>query len=396
MEFILGNNLSILNIGNTPTFVTKNRREVLDITFSSSLIENLIHNWQVSSEPSMSDHRIIRFDLGITTKGVTSRRNPRKTNWTKYACLLEENLTSTEGKLTVSTPVELEQKVLDLNKSIINAFENSCPQTLSNTRREVPWWNGHLSQLRIKTRKLFNTAKRNGNWEEYKKTLTLYNIEIKKAKRKSFQEFCASIESTTEAARIYKAFGADFKHNHVNLKKANGEYTESENERARLLLQTHFPGSNENVELDPLDENKRPTTEDWKMARSICTYNRVIWAISNLQPYKSPGVDGIIPIFLQKGLQVLTTHLIGIFRSSLAIGYIPIPWRRAKVVFIPKVGKKDTNDPKSYRPISLTSFLLKTLEKVVDNFIRGTYLIEKPLHHSQHAYRSGRSTEIAL
>ena len=219
---------------------------------------------------------------------------------------------------------------------------------------------------------------------------------MKKAKRKSFQEFCASIESTTEAARIYKAFGADFKHNHVNLKKANGEYTESENERARLLLQTHFPGNNENVELNPLDENKRPTTEDWKMARSICTYNRVIWAISNLQPYKSPGDDGIIPIFLQKGLQVLITHLIGIFRSSLAIGYIPIPWRRAKVVFIPKVGKKDTNDPKSYRPISLTSFLLKTLEKVVDNFIRGTYLIEKPLHHSQHAYRSGRSTETAL
>ena len=396
LEFIVGQNLSLLNIGNTPTFVTKKCKEVLDITFSSPMIENLTQNWQVSSEPSMSDHRIIRFDLGITPKIQIPRRNPRKTNWDKYINLLEENLTSTKDKHAASTPADLEQRVLELNNSITNAFENSCPQSLPNTKKEVPWWNQNLSQLRTKTRKLFNYAKREGNWEEYKRTLTLYNIEIRKAKRKSFQDFCASIETTTEAARIYKAFSGDYKQNHVNLKKANGEYTESEDERIHLLLQTHFPGSNDNMILKPLDECKTPTIEDWKAARSICTYNRVTWAISNLQPYKSPGVDGIVPILLQKGLQVLITHLIGIFRSSLAIGYIPSPWRRAKVVFIPKMGKKDTNNPKSYRPISLTSFLLKTLEKVVDSFIRSTYLIEKPLHHSQHAYRSGRSTETAL
>lgn len=396
LEFILGENLSIFNIGNTPTFVTKNRKEVLDITFGSPFVENLTHNWQVSSEPSMSDHRIIRFDLGIIPKVTTSSRNPRKTNWSNYTNFLEENLNSIKSNYTASTPAELEQWVLEVNNSITNAFENSCPQRQANTKKEVPWWNQDLALLRTKTRKLFNTAKRNGNWEEYKKTLTLYNIEIRKAKRKNFQEFCASIESTTEAARIYKAFGADFKYNHVNLRKANGEYTENEDERTQLLLKTHFPGSIEQVTMNPLDGNKKPTKEDWKMARTICTHNRVVWAISNLQPYKSPGIDGIIPILLQKGLQVLTTHLIGIFRSSLAMGYIPIPWRRAKVVFIPKAGKKDTNDPKSYRPISLTSFLLKTLEKVVDNYIRNTNLIEKPLHHSQHAYRAGRSTETAL
>ena len=125
LEFIVGQNLSLLNIGNTPTFVTKKCKEVLDITFSSPMIENLTQNWQVSSEPSMSDHRIIRFDLGITPKTQIPRRNPRKTNWDKYINLLEENLTPTKDKHAASTPADLEQRVLELNNSITNAFENS-------------------------------------------------------------------------------------------------------------------------------------------------------------------------------------------------------------------------------------------------------------------------------
>jgi len=66
------------------------------------------------------------------------------------------------------------------------------------------------------------------------------------------------------------------------------------------------------------------------------------------------------------------------------------------VVFIPKAGKKDITNPKSFRPISLTSFLLKTLENLVDVSIRSTLLVEHPLQRTQHAYRAGRSTDTAL
>lgn len=63
---------------------------------------------------------------------------------------------------------------------------------------------------------------------------------------------------------------------------------------------------------------------------------------------------------------------------------------------MPKVGKKDSTLPKSYRPICLTSFVLKTMEKAVDNYIRTSIMERAPLHHQQHAYRAGRSTETAL
>jgi len=94
------------------------------------------------------------------------------------------------------------------------------------------------------------------------------------------------------------------------------------------------------------------------------------------------------------------SHLAGPIRkiliSSLASGHIPTAWSIAKVVFIPKAGKKDITDPKSFRPISLTSFLLKTLEKLVDVSIRSTLLVEHPLQRTLHAYRAGRSTDTAL
>jgi len=65
------------------------------------------------------------------------------------------------------------------------------------------------------------------------------------------------------------------------------------------------------------------------------------------------------------------------------------------VVFIPKPGKSLTQ-VKSLRPISLMSFILKILEKLIDRHIRRGVLVEKPLHQNQYAYRAGMSTETAL
>ncbi len=51
------------------------------------------------------------------------------------------------------------------------------------------------------------------------------------------------------------------------------------------------------------------------------------------------------------------------------MGYIPIPWRDVSVVLLPKPGKEPSL-VKSYRPRSLSSFMLKTLEKLQDLFLK--------------------------
>lgn len=78
------------------------------------------------------------------------------------------------------------------------------------------------------------------------------------------------------------------------------------------------------------------------------------------------------------------------------MGYIPEAWRTANVTVIPKPGRVTYTEAKAYRPISLSSFLLKALERLMDRHIRDGALTRKPLHEHQHAYQSGKSCETAL
>jgi len=63
---------------------------------------------------------------------------------------------------------------------------------------------------------------------------------------------------------------------------------------------------------------------------------------------------------------------------------------------VPKPGRTDYTMVKAFRPISLMSFLLKTLERLVDRFIRDDTLIRYLLNENQHAYMAGKSTDTAL
>jgi hypothetical protein len=71
-------------------------------------------------------------------------------------------------------------------------------------------------------------------------------------------------------------------------------------------------------------------------------------------------------------------------------------WRQVNVVFIPKPGRNSYNGPRDYRPISLTSFLLKAMERLVDRCLRDEALAIVRLHPNQHAYQAGKSVETAL
>jgi hypothetical protein len=132
------------------------------------------------------------------------------------------------------------------------------------------------------------------------------------------------------------------------------------------------------------------------LAAKVITFQRVEWAIDSFAPYKSPGADGIFPALLQQGRRILIPYLTRIFRACLATGFVPTAWRQVKVVFIPKPGRSSYCEPKDFRPISLTSFLLKTLERLVDRYLRDEVLVIQPLHPNQHAYQAGKSVETAL
>ena len=75
-------------------------------------------------------------------------------------------------------------------------------------------------------------------------------------------------------------------------------------------------------------------------------------------------------LFFRKTLRYLPSYFAEFLGLVLLMGIFQLPGGILRLFFIPKVGEDNYFEAKSFRPISLTSFLLKTIEKLVDRFIR--------------------------
>ena len=146
------------------------------------------------------------------------------------------------------------------------------------------------------------------------------------------------------------------------------------------MLTTHFPSSEVTQELAAPAAAFRTGCSDWRLAAGVVTYRKVEWAIHSLPPYESPGMDGIFPALLQEGQEVVVSYLVRIFRACLSTGYVPAIRRQVKVVFIPKTSRNSYSGPRDFIPISLTSLLRKTMDKLVDRYLRDEALAQVPLH----------------
>ena len=89
--------------------------------------------------------------------------------------------------------------------------------------------------------------------------------------------------------------------------------------------------------------------------------------LSNINPNKAYGPDGIHGRILKHCAVGLAYPLSCIFKVSYNSGYIPREWKMANVVPIFKKGDKSVVD--NYRPISLTCLVMKIFERIVKDKI---------------------------
>jgi hypothetical protein len=125
MGFLNSSNLEILNHGNEPTFCNASRQEVIDITLGSFGLLESITGWEVSSQPSLSDHRNILFTLwGFLP--VSLIRDPRGTNWGSFQEVLREKL-ARGPKMNIKDEAGLGLAVRWIQEALISAYEENCP-----------------------------------------------------------------------------------------------------------------------------------------------------------------------------------------------------------------------------------------------------------------------------
>ena len=400
-EYLVGTDMVVINQGNEPTFVVPQRQEVIDISIVSSGLLDEISGWRVLREVSMSDHRYIRFWFQADKSPPVMRRNPKATDWEVYSRSLGLKLDGVEVPDRLESPQQVEDVMDNVYHAVLGSFEEACPLKRRREGKKVPWWSADLHQRRKQVRALQRRAlatDEEEDWAVFTAARNEYKGLIRSAKREAWREFCSGVEKTPEAARLQRVLSRESTCQVGLIQMANGEFASSEAEALSQLLGVHFPGCQEQpvCRPPPWPDPAPPSEEAWSLAGRMVQEDRVRWAISAFGPFKTAGLDGIFPALLQKGVGLLAPILCKVYQACLALEYIPLQWRMARVVFIPKPGRPSYDQAKAFRPISLSSFFLKTMERLVDRFLREETLQRLPLHNQQHAYRAGRSTESAL
>ena len=89
----------------------------------------------------------------------------------------------------------------------------------------------------------------------------------------------------------------------------------------------------------------------------------VLEKLQHLNTYKSTGPDMLHPRILHELEDKLARPLTPIFNNSVETGIIPEDCKSANVTAIDKKGSRQ--EPENYKPISLTSVVCKTMERLV-------------------------------
>ena len=127
--------------------------------------------------------------------------------------------------------------------------------------------------------------------------------------------------------------------------------------KAKALFKSVFTIEDLNS-LPSLSDSIHPTMQDIHI-----TEPGVHNILSQLDPHKARGPDGIPAHVLKElafDLAPILTHL---YQQSLNTGAFPEEWKSAFITPVFKKGNR--SDPLNYRPISLTSIVCKIFEHIV-------------------------------
>ena len=392
-DFLINTNLKVCNRGQSPTFLTCRAESIIDVTLASPNVSNLIKNWKVWEKLVFSDHRRIDFDLDLSIVKSKPTRNYRKIDWDLFNKEMESK--------TWFPPFNWDPKLLDYHtnkfeKDIWKVLDTHYPLRVFKSKGRLPdWWSEEIEKLRRETRNAHNNARNSQteeDWAIYKTTHIRYNRLIRKSRREQWRDYCSEVQSVKDVSQLLKISKAEEKNTLGFVKRADGSFTTSAEETYQLLIDEHFPGNTQYQVT-----NTPQISLNVEMWGSCFLNEKVVKrSIDSFQPFKAPGPDGVPPIVLQNLGPAAIKRLTAIYIASLKLRYVPTRWKTSKVIFIPKPGKKTYNEVRSFRPISLMSFLFKALEKAVKWEIDRTVLQEQPLHPTQHGFRKGFSCDSAL
>ena len=147
--------LGVLNSGKSPTFVnSRGHKSIIDISLANTAGCKLISNWRVDKSPSLSDHKLITFDIDMGNNWEYYTRNIKDMDQEKYRKVVTEKMEARpfRAKIGKFKKSNIDSSVNYLNKILSEAMDEVCPMIKVNHKSKIPW-SKELNTLKMKAKK---------------------------------------------------------------------------------------------------------------------------------------------------------------------------------------------------------------------------------------------------
>ena len=364
-----------LSLEQLVTVSTHRKGNILDLILSDKAQH--INHLTVDSEHSIcsSDHYPILFNLTLNAprKKPIKRTiyNFKQANWLS----LNSDLLSTDWE-NLLTCNDMETAWHRFKSKFSHLCDIHIPKITIKDEFKPPWYDSEVFALDRKKDRLHARWKRSSSDLHYVK-FKACRREFKNLAEKKME---ANFEDESNRNNITKKFWSYVKaksssHRIPELVNYGDRFRSNRKDQCELFNEYFYDQFSEpslyNIDID--------YSNDYLFDINISP-ERVCDLLLNLNPNKAQGPDGIHGRILKNCARSLGLPLSLLYHKSYCTGDIPADWKLANVVPIHKKGSKV--EVSNYRPISLTSLIMKTFERIIRQELlnRCGHLIDQRQH----------------
>ena len=317
-----------------------------------NLVPELICDSFASEDTGLSDHLRLTWEIPIGPF-THPPRPPRLTNehqedWCSHAF----PPLRVAFELPATDHISLDNKALAIQTAMAEALQ-ALTKPRKHSKKEVPWWSPQCATA-LAAIKTANTARAKGIARRaFKRT-------VRAARRHFYSEQVA--DAAPYNIWSWAKRGLGIRPTPVpSLKRSDGSFTTTEEEKGELFKSTYFPPPPP-LPVGGFGQRRPPPT-----SAPPILLKELKDALAGTSNLSAPGLSGVGYRPLKWVVESFPNEILTLFNDCLRLGHHPQCWRAAKVVMLRKPNKKDPFSPRSYRPITLEETLGKLLEKIIAN-----------------------------
>ena len=364
---------------------THYKGNTLDLLLTNS--PHSVCNISLKAEHNLcfSDHLPIGFNIksNVKRKKSSKRKIPnfKKANWDN----LNRELSEINWTFLLSSH-NIETCWNKFKSKLTEVCNKHIPSVTVKSDFQPPWFDSEVfakCREKEKWRTKFKNSKSLNHELKFKNARREYCRLVKQKMRANFSDefneniitkkFWSYVKSTSNSHRIPEVVGY------------NGTYRSTPTDQANLFNNFFSDQFSSPSSYDIHIDYSGNFDIDFNVV-DVQNY------LKNLDPNKAPGPDLIHGKVLKNCANSLALPLQILFRTSYYTCTIPKDWKVAHVVPVYKKGSK--NSVENYRPISLTSLIMKVYERIIRADLMKR--IENKLDHRQHGFLPRKNCETQL